>query len=450
MSEKNGIDGMSLDEEFTVVLEEFVDTTRSMSVMLPELITFIGGMNSIYRRQVQDYQKATEKKETLDSGYIRAFDKLKHSFHLYNKLPASIFISIVCQLDYLIVNLIRMIYLHNPEIIQKNEKNISLSEIEEFETIEDFKNYYIDKDISNLTYKGLKDIYSWFQKRLSVDEFESILYENESVIEIIQRRHIFVHNGGKVTRQYLRLSKNPFSLSLDQKLTLSTEYIAKTVDTLQLVGVKTLFMVWYSQNKSESLFTEINDYAFKSIKADNYVMATNILEFGLSLDRSRKVLKDDMFRMLSLNLAQAYKWSKQEKKCSELLKSADWTAVEDKYKLGFFCLSDDFINASKVMTTIGSNGTVKNNDYLEWPIFKEFRKSNEFQKTYKAVFNKEYSTEIEEFYEGIEIKYVISKSQEEFKKLFPGVPLDNRNPKAANKPPAKAKPQKKKNKKHRK
>ena len=53
-------------------------------------------------------------------------------------------------------------------------------------------------------------------------------------------------------------------------------------------------------------------------------------------------------------------------------------------------MHDDFANAATIMQKIGTNGDVKKGDYADWPLFKEFRKTEEFDTTYKQIFGEDF------------------------------------------------------------
>ena len=66
----------------------------------------------------------------------------------------------------------------------------------------------------------------------------------------------------------------------------------------------------------------------------------------------------------------------------------DWSACGLDFKLAVDVLRDDHSSAAKTMRAIGASGAPRETDYHDWPLFKEFRKSDEFAKSYEAVFQK--------------------------------------------------------------
>lgn len=87
-----------------------------------------------------------------------------------------------------------------------------------------------------------------------------------------------------------------------------------------------------------------------------------------------------------INLAQSYKFLDKNDQCLSTLSTIDWSACSDNFALCVAVLKDDFEEAARVMKRVGPEGAVKRHEYIDWPVFKEFRKSAEFASTYTEVF----------------------------------------------------------------
>lgn len=64
----------------------------------------------------------------------------------------------------------------------------------------------------------------------------------------------------------------------------------------------------------------------------------------------------------------------------------DWTAASDKFKLADAVLREDFGQAAALMTKIGLGGEIHKAGYRDWPLFKEFRRTDVFQETFQQIF----------------------------------------------------------------
>ena len=87
-------------------------------------------------------------------------------------------------------------------------------------------------------------------------------------------------------------------------------------------------------------------------------------------------------RIFLVNLAQAYKWSGNPAKASAIIAAEDWTAASNKFKLATAVLREDFASATELMKKIGMEGEIHKAGYRDWPLFKEFRKSEVFRRRF--------------------------------------------------------------------
>ena len=92
-----------------------------------------------------------------------------------------------------------------------------------------------------------------------------------------------------------------------------------------------------------------------------------------------------------MNRAQVYRWLGEEEKSIEIVNSNDWSASSDLFKMCSNVLLNKHKEAAELMKKIGSSSKqiVKAN-YKDWPIFKDFRTTEEFKTTYKELFRDEY------------------------------------------------------------
>src|SRR5262245_5546832 len=132
------------------------------------------------------------------------------------------------------------------------------------------------------------------------------------------------------------------------------------------------------------------DTSFDLIAAGRYKPAIEILRFALKppikLTHARPRL------VATINLAQAHKWLGDNALCLDTLEREDWSAASDDYLLGVSVLKDQFDDASAIMKKMGRNGPIKKEAYDEWPVFKEFRKTDAYLQSYRHLFGTDSET----------------------------------------------------------
>ena len=118
-------------------------------------------------------------------------------------------------------------------------------------------------------------------------------------------------------------------------------------------------------------------------------MATVLGKFAQ--DVLKKFGTDEIRLFLMLNLAQAFKWDGKNDKCAEIVRNEDWTGRGYQIRLAVAILRDEYAEAAELMKRIGANGEVKEHDYKDWPIFREFRSTPEFLGAFHAVYGKPFA-----------------------------------------------------------
>jgi hypothetical protein len=304
-------------------------------------------------------------------------------------------VSLISQFDTYVGDLIKAIFEVRPEIIQSSEKQLTFSELNKFDSIKDAQEYIIEKEIETVLRENYTEQFKWFENKLKI-ELRKDLPIWQTFIEITQRRNLFVHNDGKISTQYFSICKE-HNVQLDDRLKVGDEleiglkYFDKSFKCLFEIGVKLNQVI---RRNLLPLEIEKADHSFLNISFE--LIQNRQLELAKTLyDFSDKYIKkhsnDDLKLRILINRAQTYKWLDKDKECKDIINSVDWTARGDLFKLASKVLIDDFHEASEIMKNIGDNEKIMNKSfYKDWPIFKKFRETELFKKTYVEIYNIEF------------------------------------------------------------
>ncbi|MBN1547912.1 MAG: hypothetical protein JW902_14775, partial [Syntrophaceae bacterium] len=217
-------------------------------------------------------------------------------------------------------------------------------------------------------------------------------------IEITERRNLFVHSNGVVSSQYLKVCEqhghNLKNISVGDILTVDSEYLKRAYKVNYEISVKLAHVLWRKLFPSEREDADINlnNVCFDLVSKGKNVLASDLLEFAISLPKHHS---DTVKRMMVINLAQAYKRSNKEEKCTEILKRFDWSATGYEFKLAVAVLNEDFERSAKLLKIVVNTGDLSEKEIVEWPLFKEFRKTDEFLAGFKELFDKDYAQQEE-------------------------------------------------------
>ena len=327
--------------------------------------------------------------------FIDLDKKVETTLLAYNLLPINFIVSFVSQYDAFLGNLIKTIFYHKPELLNNSDKNLSFSEIISYDSIEDIKDYIIEKEVESVIRENHLKQFKWLESKLKIP-LRKDLPSFKHFIEITERRNLFVHNNGVVSRQYIEnCTKNEVpnidKVKVGDKLSVNPGYFVKCYSILFEIGVKLGQVIWRKllPDELEEADNHLNNICFDLLIKGHYHLASNLLSFAT--ETLKKHYDQEIINIFIINKSLSYYLSGKKEKAKSVLSKQDWSATNDKFKLAIAVLNEDFNEAIDLMKSIGSSNKHINKDaYREWPLFKEFRKRDDFKKAYKEIFNEEF------------------------------------------------------------
>jgi hypothetical protein len=347
----------------------------------------------------QDNQDEESKGNLLIPGdkireFIELTEKVDTTTLANDLLPINFVVSFVSQYDAYLGGLIRTIFLTKPEFLNSSEKNILFSELIKFESIEEAREFIVEKEVESILRESHLKQFKWLENKLGITLRKDLPSFSE-FIEITERRNLFVHCNGVISRQYLDVCKendvkNIDKLKLGQKLIAKPTYFNKCYMVLFEIGFKLGQVIWRKLQPEdiENADKHLNNVCYQLLIKGHNKLALNLLTFGT--DTLKKHYDQETVCILTINKALAHYLSDKKEECKKVLAKHDWSATSDKYKLATAVLEENYSKAIELMKSIGnSNSHVNKDAYKEWPLFRQFRKTNEFKAAYKTIFEEE-------------------------------------------------------------
>jgi hypothetical protein len=311
-------------------------------------------------------------------------------------VPHSLFVALVSQFDAFLGRLIRHLFILKPEILNSSAHSIVFSELISFLSIEQARDYVIEKEIETVLRKSHAEQFDWLENKFGLP-LRVGLPAWKPFIELTERRNLFVHADGIVSRQYVEVCKK-HSCNLEPGiqqgscLEVSKKYFEGAHDCILEIGVKLAQVLWRKVcpdqigDADAALTTTIYDL----LSEERYPLARVLSDFAAeTLPRHQS---EEHRLTMVVNRAQAYKWSGDEETARKIIAAEDWTAFHPKFRLAKAVLLDNFAVAMKLMKEMGSNGEMEKNCYREWPLFREIRKVADFQKAFEEIFGEPLNT----------------------------------------------------------
>lgn len=417
--------------DFENILDGFIENADALNGSFPLLIGLLGLTTNKLGQAYSNYLKK-HGELTNDDGEKRTYNlpveyqsraeklnqeatKLKNSFKL---IPRNFLVSLVSEFDSFLGALLRSIYYKKPELLNDSSRQITFSELLKYQSIDEAKEQVLEKEIETLLRKSHSEQFSTLEGKFKVKLTDFTAWSE--YIEITERRNLFVHANGVVSTQYINVCTNNHcnigNTKVGDKLSVSPEYLKRAYQVIFETAAKLTHVLWRKifPDEREKADYSLNNLCFKLISDDKNDLAATILDFAIKLPKHHN---DTAKRMLLVNLSQAYKWMGNQEKCDKTLKQMDWSAASYEFKLAIAVLKNEYDNSARILKTVVNAGEIDEESIIKWPIFKEFRKTQQFQDVFKQLFNKDYAAQ-NELIKGDFDSHLNSEFQiDEFKKL---------------------------------
>jgi hypothetical protein len=140
--------------------------------------------------------------------------------------------------EVLTAQLIDLIYHVRPGLLPKDEKDFSLSDLEQFDNLQDAIDDAIERRVDSILAGGIEHWAKWFSRKGIEIDFSQLALNWPDTLEIFQRRHIILHNEGKVSKRYLaRLAAYREDLpQLGAEVSTDARYVQDALDNLNVLG----------------------------------------------------------------------------------------------------------------------------------------------------------------------------------------------------------------------
>lgn len=299
-------------------------------------------------------------------------------------------ISLISTVEWFLAQLIHKHYKEYPRIVGSREKQFNLEDLAYFETVDDARNYLIEKTVESVLRGSIQDWIDFLSSKLNL----SMGYLNEHkdyLIEVTQRRNLLVHNGGKVNRIYL--SNLPSSYKdtpkIGDNIHITPEYLNKAISTFERCFLLIAAELWKKVGaKNDERGKILINLSYEHLVSERYEVAESVSLFA-SNDKSLQE-SDRLFAKINFWLAKKYGGDFESIK-QEIIEE-DFSAKSRLFILAKKLLLRDFdgaYNDIRYLLHQDENFTIE--EVKHWPLFREFRE-HEF---YKEIIN-EYEEKQEE------------------------------------------------------
>ncbi|MHB8485907.1 MAG: hypothetical protein ACYDCM_09270 [Candidatus Acidiferrales bacterium] len=359
----------SVGSEISLFIDQIDGLAETLALVMPSIVGVLSGAAAETRQFLEelglrlDVPDAERTVTVAGSKVLRLqglMQKLSRARLVTELVPRSLVVSLVSQFDAYLGRLVRRLFIARPEILNASENTLTFSELMEFESVENAREVVIEREVESLLRRSHSDQFGWLEKTFGL-QLRKDLEVWPVFIELTERRNLFVHANGVVSRQYLEVCRRnacriPEDFRPGQTLSITTDYFVKAYECILEIGVKLGQVLWRKvlPGEIDAPDGNLNRVSYGLLSEGKYPLARMLLNFGT--ETLPKHSSEESRLIMVVNRAQSYKWSGDGDTCKAIVNKEDWSAKGLKFKMAQAILLDDFASAIEFAKSIGAHG----------------------------------------------------------------------------------------------
>lgn len=314
-------------------------------------------------------------------------------------LEASLFLGVFSAYDIFSGDLLTSIYEKKPELFEKVNRSVAVSEILKYDSFNDLKVSVLQGEIEAFRRKSYVEQFRELEATfgLKLTSFKRW----PQFVECSQRRNLMTHCGGIVSDQYIKMCQTEgyvfeAPVKIGEKLELDSKYFLSACELMMEIGFMLGQTLWRKIFPDEMPTADgyMNKVIYEDcLKMERWDRAVIFAEFAVN----QKHLSSDVNRKICIiNYAIGLKFGQREEESQRVLAEVDWSGAAPDFKLAEAVLTDRYGEAAEVMERIGKKGELLHEpSYHEWPLFHEFRKTEEFLTAYEKIYGHPFAVQLQ-------------------------------------------------------
>ncbi|GEM_PF-2988465 len=381
---------------FFKINKSFDHNFMSLKVFVKHLSPVVAKRDKKIRTDIQKavesafkrIKKITSKKVSakLDKNFIaNLLTQLDKEINVQNTqlLYNSSFTMLVSYVDYLVYDLMHYYYEKFPQAFGSKQLNaLTLEDLLLCGSMKELIDNVINMEIDSILNKNFDSHIKYLNDNLKISLPQE--YINwPKVKEVIERRHLIVHNSCKVTDRYLNYLKQNKTIGGEQlkrgdDIKITREYFNQSFEELYLlcsILIQLCWRKWESNSKTaDHVLTNENIYFF--LKQENWSAAERLCKFAsdnlnIADEQSRNIVKIDYLLAL--------KFQKKIKELSIEAKKFDASSLKPVFQMAIAVLQDNHKLCFEKMKDAVAVSEISKKEFDDWPLFNTLRKNRLFR-----------------------------------------------------------------------
>ncbi|WDJ89970.1 hypothetical protein JH302_00740 [Xanthomonas campestris] len=314
--------------------------------------------------------------------FDRSMKSILKSDSSVRNLHRSSLISLVSTAESFVSTLLHQFYSTHPSALNIKEKHFTFDELSRFSTMDDARSYIVSWRVENLLRGSVEDWLDFFRNTLKLKLSVANNYSHD-LVEIFQRRNLFVHNDGIVNSIYLskvKASKDNGHL-LNKQLSVKKSYLFSAIDKIEASFLDAAYDIWSKCEKINSHRPQLMIQAsYDALNQGRWMVAKDVASL-VALDRASN---EELSLMAGIN-----SWIARLRLSDQTVKKEiedfDVSAKGDIFRLAKHCLLDENDQALALAISLHSQHKLDFESLAEWPLFEPQRSNEEFSEWMSSI-----------------------------------------------------------------
>lgn len=288
------------------------------------------------------------------------------------RLLSSLLTAMVSDFEVLVAGLARLVIAEHPGILASADRKYEWKEISEFDTLEAFRQNVVDRAVDKLLFESFSEWMDFFASKCHFRV--PAISSGFELLEVFQRRHVIIHNGGLVSRQYIeKLRKHGETEQLGSQLTVDQDYLLKAADALCILGtclVANAADKFLGSAEDKRLIERaMGNYPYELIQDGRYVAA-----FGIACEQDLGEYSNDYTALVvRINRWLALKRMGRLGECRDEIMAWQTDSLAEEFQLARLALLDEFELAYEIVQRIRGTRSLSFEFWIQWPLLEELR-----------------------------------------------------------------------------
>jgi hypothetical protein len=289
-----------------------------------------------------------------------------------SRISASMLISLVAEFEVLVANLFGELFRCFPDSTVSKEKSFGWEYINSAETMEGLKDQIIEEAVMKAMYSSYG---SWLDKFETFDITLPTIARTPETAEIFLRRHVIVHNGGRVSPTYsakVRIEPKP---RIDSELDVSLKYLTDAADSLFAVGARlfseVVCKIFESEDERRHLEVGISKNVYELLSHRRFEALVKAVE-AIEVER---LSGDDKKEIMTVNKWLALKRLGRFEECRSDVEAWDAGEGSPSLQLAKMALLDEIDEGLELINSIRGTEHLSIESWATWPLLEELRRA---------------------------------------------------------------------------